>query len=458
MKKKVGFMISFAFLLLFMTACGGADQADPGENSPPAAPTETGGNATAEPPSQPPSQPEKPKDPIKLEIYAAGVKPEEFDTRFRGALEKKFPYITFDYQTSGSGNSITDKISRGEIPDIIRTDTPTLKSGYIDLKLGYDLTELVKKYNYDLNRFVPSFIEDNIATGQTGALYGLPVPPYFPAVLYYNIDLFDKFGVDMPIDGMTWDEVYAMAQTLTRSEGGETFRGFSTNMIAMLRDNPYSLPILDPNKDELTSPETWQLIFSNFKRFFDIPYNSLNATFAEENNVFASGKSALYLGQHSVYLVLPEELNWDIVAQPKMAGAPERMGQRSPAYWSITEQSKHKDDAFQVIMEMLSDDVQMQDSRAGIPTTLLNKSIRDALGQDHPVYSTKNMGAISYYEPTDPTPKRSANVVNVPGSPQETALWQTFVKYAQNQIDLNTALREMDERLKQLVETEKSKQ
>lgn len=285
----------------------------------------------------------------------------------------------------------------------------------------------------------------------------LPVPPYFPLVLYYNKDLFDKFGIDTPRDGMTWDEVFALAQTMTRSEGDEVFRGFSGNLIGMLRDNPFSLLILDPVKDELSSPETWQLIFANFKRFFDIPNNAVESTFALENAVFTQGKSAMYIGQHSIYFVIPPEVDWDIVAQPTMSGAPERMGQRSPAYWSITQQSKHKDEAFQVIVEMLSDEVQMQDSRQGIPSSLINKEIRDALGKDHPVYSSKNMGAVNYYEPTDPTPKRSADAVNVSGSVQESHLWQAFVKVAQNEMDMNSALRELDEKLKQLVEAEKNK-
>jgi multiple sugar transport system substrate-binding protein len=400
---------------------------------------------------------DKPPEPFTMTIYAAGVKPEEFDSRFRGTLEKKFPHIKFDYQTSDKGNSIAEKVARGEIPDIIRTDTPSMKASYLDLQLGYDMRELVTKHKYDLNRFVPSFIQDNIDTGQTGALYGLPVPPYFPSVLYYNKDLFDKFGVAYPRDGMSWDQIYELAGKMSRTDGGKVFRGFSSSLIALLRDNPYSLPILDPDKDGLADQTKWKSIFDNFKRFHDIPNNAVESTFALENALFTKGQSAMYLGQHSIYFVIPPEVNWDIVSVPTLAGAPKLMGQRTPAYWSITQQSKHKDDAFRVVMEMLSDEVQMQDSRNGIPTTLVNKEIRDALGKSHPIYSTKNMKALTTYDPTAPTPKRSAGKASVPGSTQETIIWQSFVKAAQNQLDVNSALREADERLKQEIEKEKNK-
>lgn len=431
--------ISLAMAVL--SACSGTNSQSAGDSG---GKTETGSGG-------------KPPEPFTMMIYAAGVKPEEFDSRFRGTLEKKFPHIKFDYQTSDKGNSITEKVARGEIPDIIRTDSPSIKNNYLDLQLGYDMKELVTKNKYDLKRFVPSFIQDNIDAGQTGALYGLPVPPYFPTALYYNKDLFDKFGVAYPKDGMSWDQIYELTGKTTRVDGGKVYRGFSSSLIALLRDNPYSLPILDPDKDGLADQAKWKTIFDNFKRFHTIPNNAVESTFALENAVFTKGQSAMYLGGFNIYFVIPPEVNWDIVSVPTLAGAPKLMGQRTPAYWSITKQSKHKDEAFQVIAEMLSDEVQMQDSRSGILTTLVNKEVRDALGKGHPVYSTKNMKALTMYEPTPPTPKRSVGKVNVAGGTQESIIWQSFVKAALNQLDVNSALREADEKLKQEIDKEKSK-
>lgn len=398
------------------------------------------------------------KEPYTMTLYANGVSAEEFDLRFRKTLEEKFSHITFQYKRNEKGATITELVAQGEIPDLIRTDIPTLKTLYMDLELAYDLRDLIKKYNYDLTRFNSVFTQEIVDVVRTGEVYGLPVPPYFPQVLYYNKGLFDKFGQDYPRDGMNWDEVYDLARTMTRTEGGETYRGFSANIMAWLRDNQFSHPILDPKKDGLSDTGVWQIMFTNLKRFYDIPGNAVEKTTGEENNIFGKGKVAMQQNQHNIYLIIPEEVDWDMVATPKLAGAPELMGQRGPAYWSITKQSKHKDEAFEVIMTMLSDEVQMADSRIGIPTVLNNKEIQAQLGKDDPVYSTKNMNAINYYQPIPATPKREPGLADLAGGTQQNTMAAAFHKVALGTVDINTALRDLNEEFKRLVEEEKAKQ
>lgn len=396
-------------------------------------------------------------EPFTMSIYAAGVKPEEFDARFRPALERKFPHITFDYRTNAPGATITELVAQGNIPDLIRTDIPTLKTLYTDLGLAYDLRELVDKTKYDLSRFNPVFTREIVDVIGTGELYGLPVPPYFPQVLYYNKDLFDKFGQPYPKDGMTLNEVYELAQKMTRVDGGQVYRGFSASTVTWLRDNPFSQAVLDPKADGLANPDKWNLLFGQLKRFYDIPNNTIAKSPSEEGNAFSKGNVAMQINQHNIYLVLPPELNWDMVSVPTMEGAPKLMGQRGPAYWSITKQSKHKEEAFAVIAEMLSDDIQMQDSKNGIPTTLVNKDIQAALGKDHPVYSKKNMNAINLYPPIPPTPKRQPGLADVAAGTQQNLMANAFQKVVTNKADINTALAEVDDLLKKELDKEKSK-
>ncbi|MEF3306840.1 ABC transporter substrate-binding protein [Paenibacillus sp. GYB003] len=434
-KKTIG-----SALLLFaasagLTACGGSS-----------ATTKDTGTA-----------PEAKKEPFTLSLYAAGVSPQEFDTRFRKTLETKFPHITFKYRTNQAGATITELVSQGDIPDLIRTDIPTLKTLYMDLGLAYDMRDLIKKNKYDMTRFNSVFTQEIVDVVRTGEVYGLPVPPYFPQVLYYNKDLFDKFGQPYPKDGMTWDEVYEVARKMTRVDGEQIYRGFSANTMAWLRDNQFSNPILDPKTDGLSNFERWSQLFTNLKRFYDIPNNAIAKTVGDENNIFSKGNVAMQVNQHNIYLVLPPELNWDIVSTPVFKDGPKLMGQRGPAYWSITQQSKHKDEAFQVIMEMLSDEIQMEDSRNGIPTVLTNKDIQAALGKGHPLYSKKNMNAVNFYPPAAPTPKRQSGLVDIAAGTQQNLMANTFQKVATNQADINSALREADEQLKKEVEKEKSK-
>ncbi|GAA3402900.1 ABC transporter substrate-binding protein [Paenibacillus hodogayensis] len=397
------------------------------------------------------------QEPIALSIFTDGVSKEEFDKRFRGALEKKYPHITIRYQTSSVGNKMADLVARGETPDIIRTDIPALRIGYLDFNLGFDLTPLVTKYKYDLSRFNLAFIQEIKDYTRDGKLYGLPVPPYFPNVLYYNKDLFDKFGVPYPNDGMTWDEVYELSKKMTRTDAGKPIRGFSANVTGMLRDNPFSLPILDPEKDQLADPDKWRSIFANLQRFYDVPGNAYPDTAAEDMAMFGKGNAALSANLHSVYLTIPPEINWDIVSLPTMEGAPKRVSQRGPAYWSISETSKHKEEAFQVVMEMLSDDIQMEDSRQGLPTTLNDKAVQDALGSGNAIYKTKNMKAVSYYPPTDPTPKRKPGLIDVPLGNQQASVIAAYLDVVSGKSDMNTSLRQLDEKLKKLLEEQKKK-
>lgn len=443
MTRKSLFTASAICFGLVVTACGG---------------NETSGStdkAEVKPAEQ--KQVEQKKEPITLTIFTEGVKPEEFDARFRGRLEKKFPHITFQYQMSGTGATINDLVAQKKVPDIMRIDVPGMKTKYLDLGLSYGLDPLVATNKYDLKRFDPVFIQEMVNAGRTGELYGLPVPPYFPLVLYYNKNLFDQFGVPYPNDGMSWDDIYELAKKLTRNEGGQQYRGFSASITAMLRDNPYSLPILDPSSDQLADPEKWRALFQNFKRFYDIPNNTMEKNATEEINVFSKGKVAMMGNQHNIYLTIPPEINWDIVSYPTLEGAPKLMGQRGPAYWAITRQSGHKEEAFQVIAEMLADEVQLADSKNGIPTTLVNPDIKKALGQSHSLYSQKNMKAVHTFPPTAPTPKRKPELTDVLGRTQEAIIFEAFQKLVNNEADINTALRIADERLKQEVALEKSK-
>jgi multiple sugar transport system substrate-binding protein len=421
---------------------------------------EEAGNSSNPPQNQTPETKveEKKKEPITLTLYAPGVSVDEYNRRWKPSLEQKFPHITFKYTTSGAGNSIADLVARGEIPDLFRIDIPTIRTNYLDMGLAYDLRPLIQQYKYDMSRFNPVFTQEIVDVIGTGAIYGLPVPPYFPQVMYYNTDLFDKFGVPYPKDGMTIDEVYELAKTMTRTDGGTQYRGFSSNVMAFLRDNPYSHPILDPKVDGLHGQERWKDLFEILKKFYDIPNNTIESSTGNESNAFSKGNVAMQINQHSVYLIIPEEVKWDYATAPLLPGAPKMMGQRGPAYWAITNQSKHKEEAFEVIMQMLSDEVQMEDSKQGIPTTLNSKEIMDALGKEHPIYSKKNMKAITTFPPIPPTPKRDPKLVDVALSRQQNIMASQFIKAAQGQVDINTALREADELLKKEVEAEKAKQ
>jgi multiple sugar transport system substrate-binding protein len=68
-------------------------------------------------------------------------------------------------------------------------------------------------------------------------------------VLMYNKEIFDKFNIAFPTDGMTWDQAYAMAVKLTRQDGGVNYRGFGTPN-SVWYNNQLSLQIVNPKTNK----------------------------------------------------------------------------------------------------------------------------------------------------------------------------------------------------------------
>lgn len=409
--------------------------------------------------SNPTPQPvqEKPPEPFTLLIHGGGFG-NQFDERFRKHLESKFPHITFKHVGSEKGEGIAELVATGVIPDLYRADPPTMKANYFDLKIQYDLRDLIKANNYNMDRFNKAFVNEILDIGgNSGAIYGIPVSPYLPTVMYYNKDLFDKFGVPFPKDGMSWDEVYELAKKLSRTDGGEIYRGFSASIANITRDNPYSLPIVDPLHDGLAGIDTWQKIFNNLKRFYEIPNNKIGDNGVKERDAFLAGNVALQINQINNNITIPPNVNWDIVSVPYMPDAPKTMPIRGPSYWTITQQSKHKEEAFKVIMAMVDEDSQMRDSLAGIPTVLSNKAVQDSLGLNTPLFLNKNIKAVNFYPPAMIPARRAPSVVAVPENNLATIMSEQLQKVARNQADVNSSLREADERIRKLIEQEKSK-
>lgn len=66
-----------------------------------------------------------------------------------------------------------------------------------------------------------------------------------------------------------------------------------------------------------------------------------------------------------------------------------------PNNFYITSISEHKEQAFQAISYLTSEEFQMQASKAGrILTTTTSKAVKESFGQDNPMYKGKNVKAL----------------------------------------------------------------
>src|SRR5690625_289769 len=128
-------------------------------------------------------------------------------------VEEAFPNITIELiDIVQDIEDLEEQFAQGIIPDIIHgNDFPKFPK-YEEAELVYDMTDLIEKFQFDLDRFDQNFLDIiRSYSPNNDELWGLP---YIQgkATLHYNKNIFDLFGVDYPKDGMTMNEVLDLAE------------------------------------------------------------------------------------------------------------------------------------------------------------------------------------------------------------------------------------------------------
>lgn len=95
-----------------------------------------------------------------------------------------------------------------EKPDILMLSPDEYTAKASEGKL-YNLESLIKKDKYDLEGIVPGAI-DYLKGLSDGVLYGMS-PNFYSQAIYYNKDMFEKYGVTLPKDKMSWEELLQLA-------------------------------------------------------------------------------------------------------------------------------------------------------------------------------------------------------------------------------------------------------
>ncbi|WP_282937214.1 ABC transporter substrate-binding protein [Paenibacillus sp. RC67] len=385
-----------------------------------------------------------------------------FDKKYGNKIREKFTNVTVKFLPREQGVGINELITSGVYPDIMIGNTSNIDSFLINPGLAYDMRELIKSNNYDLNRFETTLIDQMRNTNPNGDIYGLPMPYGGMQLMFYNKGLFDKFGVPYPTDGMTWDEVYEVAKKMTRVDGGVVYRGFSSFIGAVLRDNQLSVPYLDPKADKLGDTEKWRRLLENLGRFYEIPNNNRDPkkrSQTEEAGAFNKNMNvAMMVNQFGQYAGIPPEVNWDMVSIPTFKEAPGVGTQINSAYWFITKTNKHKEISFAVISYLLSDEVQALDAKqlATVPSLKNTNDAFKTLGQDVPELKGKNVKALFYHKPAPTPPKRADGLIGADPNKLKVALETAFNSYTLDSVDINTVLRQTEEAVQKLVEEKKN--
>ncbi|MEF3309971.1 ABC transporter substrate-binding protein [Paenibacillus sp. GYB004] len=437
-KKIVNSVLAAALVSTMLAACGGKGQAGV-----------QGGDV---------QQPPKKEEPIELVFYDGGGDwPEErFEREIGGPIKQKFPHITPKFVPMTNGKKVQEMITAGEQLDLIFSSTGLVYNNLLQHELQTDITPLIEKYKFDLNKLEPAVVDQMKLLGG-GGMYGLPVF-MSPATVYYNKDIFDKFGVPYPKDGNTWDDLYDLAKRLTREDGGVTYRGLFVSAQHFMRLNPYSLKTFDPATQKASySEEKWKKLFDNLTRFYTLPGYNMNGNLTyvtNQRNTFVKDRTvAMWIPVSTLHTAQElEGMNWDLATFPAMADQPGVGPQPYPnAFW-LTNTSKHKDQAFQVMAYLASEEFQLPGVKRGeFISALKSEELRKAFGQDAAMYKGKNSKAIvpAKFAPAAPIGKFN--------SVAEGNLLTGYNNVILGKKDVNTALREAEEATNKKIQEELKK-
>ncbi|CAG7634163.1 ABC transporter substrate-binding protein [Paenibacillus allorhizosphaerae] len=395
--------------------------------------------------------------PAELVFYAASTSmtPELFEEKIAGPVRTKYPQYTLKYIPPGT--DLTGLITAGTVPDILWLSLSEMRKHVLQLKLQYDLTELITKNKYDLSRFDPSAVQTIRNVSGDGKIFGLP-DSFNPMVLFYNKDVFDRFGVPYPTNGMTWDGAYELARKLTRTDSGVSYRGMGMFYRLVFNGNQLSLPLIDAStaKPLAAATPNWKRLLDSTKRFYEIEGNMAGFKQGSDGN---SELNSFLTERNIAMIVSPlssynregfQKLNWDMTAAPTFADLPKVGFQSEPRVYFITG-GKHKEQAFQSVTHLLSDEVQIKNNKEGQLTSLKNEEVRKTFGQQTPALAGKNTGAV-YFNQFAPTPAFNPNFSTDPA----TILAKEFGDVIIGKQDVNSALRNTDEKIAKAIEEEKA--
>ncbi|USB34533.1 extracellular solute-binding protein [Paenibacillus sp. YPG26] len=248
------------------------------------------------------------------------------------------------YQPPDTVKSLKKLMTGSNPVDIIVSDTNSLKK-LIDENLLKQLDPMIQEDKFDTADIVPSVI-DGIKQMGNNNIYAL-APTFIPSALFYNKKIFQDAGVEVPKDGMTYDDIFNLARRVTKGEGNDRIFGLAFNQYngASASDDvykfvqPLQLRYYDEKAEKMTvNTPQWEKAISTIAKlrkdkviFENVQMNSPQENQAYnpiDNDVFMSGKTAMVMGNIGLVTELSgmkeaaktnkkvKAFDWDVVTMP----------------------------------------------------------------------------------------------------------------------------------------------
>ncbi|WP_205127072.1 extracellular solute-binding protein [Paenibacillus ginsengarvi] len=382
-------------------------------------------------------------EPVTLKFYAhvAALDQSTFQTYFADVVKRTNPNITLEF-SFGARGKLEEWIAAGTIPDILYSGSDNYMS-LQDLGVLEDMTDRLKLNGLDLSVFTPDSIQ-TMRDLAGGNMTGIPFSRN-GAALFYNKEMFDKFAVPYPTNGMTYDDVIGLARKMTVTQGGIQYIGWEPGF-PDANISPFVQPLVDPKTGKaLIDTPAYKKVFEMMKTGYEIPgFMGPKDLFRYTPSHFVNDQIVgMYVDWYNK--MMPQLLeadakgkvpNWDIVTVPNF---PEYVGvgrHESVQFLAIAKQSKYKDQAMQVLKAVSSLEAQLLQSRNGRISVLNDSEIRKQFSQDVKAFQGKQMDNLFKFKAASSTPS------SIYDDAVTTIVRNVAKEIAVNKKDVNTALRE----------------
>lgn len=453
-RKAMTTVLSSVMLLSMLAACGGTKEEPTKEAAPDPAPAAQSNETSTQTPEAT-SSTDKPED-IKANLTWFGLNSaDDFEKKYNQYIKQKFPNINITYIAQTNEQRMEQVVASGTNIDMYLSSAGELREDWIPANLAEDLTPLIDKHKIPVDTIEPAYLDAVKIDNKT---FLLPVNDN-KFVMYYNKGIFDKFGVEYPHDGMTWDEAIALGNKITRNEDGKQYLGLWLSSKHYLRVAQNSAAFVNDDNKATVNNDQWKFIFDNiFSKLSRDPGVQKRAVekfyqHADFNKDFLVGMYVYTTGwMQSADTSLA--MDWDIASVPQFKEYPGLNTQPYATYVGITSTSKEKDAAAEVLKYLVSEEYQTIISKQGMITPLKTQAVRDVAFQDYPFAKEKNIGAIFY---GTPAPQRKMNQYDeiVIEEAMATGIVPQIVR---GLTDVNTAIRTAEDNANKLIQEQIAKQ
>lgn len=371
-----------------------------------------------------------------------------FEKEFLPFLQEEFPNYKFNLTSKCSdklelAEAITSGIKFDMLLDVAAGE---LREDFMPANLATPMNDMMQKHGIDPGKFQEGFLDSVTIDGDIYLL------PYSNSnfVMYYNKGLFDRFGVDYPWNGMTWDEAIELANKITRNENGTAYIGLWMSTEHYLRVNQFSQGFVDPDTTTATvNNENFRTIFQ--KLFYENSRNPVMQARAKEKFFGHGDFNRDYVIAMYVYTTgwirtyetsLPPE--WGVVSVPVFEkGGP---GVQTYAkYAGLTSTSQNPDAVMQVIKYLTSEEFQTMRTRQGEMTVLNDKQIQDQYFADDERFDEETrkqlVEAVTFNRFAPSRPLHQFDEVVIEGAFADNVI----PEIVRGNMDVNTALQKAEE-------------